>query len=203
MSDPAAPGGRLPAVSDPHVGFADNRAVVDALRPAAEGDRPIAAGDLGETAAEVEWALGVPADRFARVVRAPGNHELWTHPQDPVRLRGEERYRYLVGLCRDRGVLTPEDPYPARRGPGGQAAVVPLVLRRPESAQWCGTGLTADRRLRHRPAAVVHGHPHIPRTTWYDGVRFEEVSPGHPRERRRYGFTRDWPVQILPAPEGP
>lgn len=202
-------------MSDPHVGFADNRAVV--------------AGDLGETAADVERALGVPADRFARVVRAPGNHELWTHPQDPVRLRGEERYRYLVGLCRDRGVLTPEDPYPARDDwcrarvelterrlaaldPALPTVLVDhfplvrepaLVLRRPESAQWCGTGLTADRRLRHRPAAVVHGHPRIPRTTLYDGVRFEEVSPGHPRERRRYGFTRDWPVQILPAPEGP
>jgi 3',5'-cyclic AMP phosphodiesterase CpdA len=58
------------------------------------------------------------------------------------------------------------------------------VLRHPEFAQWCGTVRTADWHRRFRAAAVVYGHLHIPRTTWYDGVRFEEVSLGYPRERR-------------------
>ena len=52
----------------------------------------------------------------------------------------------------------------------------------PEFAQWCGTERTADWHLRFRAAAVVYGHLHIPRTTWHDGVRFEEVSLGYPRE---------------------
>ena len=43
--------------------------------------------------------------------------------------------------------------------------------------------------------AVVYGHLHIPRTTWYDGVRFEEVSLGYPREwRARGGPGRPRPI---------
>lgn len=76
------------------------------------------------------------------------------------------------------------------------------ILRHPEFAQWCGTEETDDWHLRYGASAVVYGHLHIPRTTWHDGVRFEEVSLGYPRERRRYGTVRPWPVQILPAPGG-
>jgi hypothetical protein len=32
---------------------------------------------------------------------------------------------------------------------------------------------------------VVYGHLHIPRTTVHDGVRFDEVSLGYPRQWRR------------------
>ena len=59
----------------------------------------------------VEWALRLLAERFAKVVWTPGNHELWTPPDDPVQLRGEQRYAALVALCRSLGVVTPEDPY--------------------------------------------------------------------------------------------
>jgi 3',5'-cyclic AMP phosphodiesterase CpdA len=58
------------------------------------------------------------------------------------------------------------------------------VLRHPEFAQWCGTVLTADWHRRFGATVVVYGHLHVPRTTWHDGVRFEEVSLGYPRERR-------------------
>ena len=63
------------------------------------------------------------------------------------------------------------------------------VLRHPEFAQWCGTTLTADWHRRFRAAAVVYGHLHIPITSWEDGVRFEEVSLGYPREwsKRTWG----------------
>jgi hypothetical protein len=46
---------------------------------------------------------------------------------------------------------------------------------------------------------VVYGHLHIPRVTWYDGVRFEEVSLGYPREWGRRGTRPAGPRQILPA----
>ncbi|MDH6113958.1 3',5'-cyclic AMP phosphodiesterase CpdA [Kitasatospora sp. MAP12-15] len=77
------------------------------------------------------------------------------------------------------------------------------VLHHPEFAQWCGTELTADWHTRFRTAAMVYGHLHIPRTTWYDGVRFEEVSVGYPREWRRWGEQPPRPRQILPGPPPP
>lgn len=73
------------------------------------------------------------------------------------------------------------------------------VLRHPEFAQWCGTRRTADWHRRFQATAVVYGHLHIPRTTWHDGVRFEEVSLGYPRERtRRREHSGNVLRQILP-----
>lgn len=70
------------------------------------------------------------------------------------------------------------------------------VLRHPEFAQWCGTVRTADWHRRFRATAVVYGHLHIPRTTWHDGVCFEEVSLGYPRERRYRGEQQFAPRRI-------
>ncbi|MFE0464377.1 metallophosphoesterase family protein [Kitasatospora sp. NPDC058965] len=261
--------GTLYAVSDLHLGYPENREVLETLRPDSPDDWLIVAGDVSERFDEVAWALRTLRDRFARVVWAPGNHELWTPPDDPVPLRGAHRYRALVELCRELGVSTPEDPYPVWTGPGGPVVVAPLfllydysfrppgsskaqalaaaeaagvvctdelllhpdpypdreswcrarlaeterrlaaldpavptvlvnhyplrrdplaVLYHPEFALWCGTERTADWHLRHRAAVVVHGHLHIPRTMVLDGVRFEEVSLGYPREWQRRGF---------------
>ena len=133
---------------------------------------------------------------------------------------------YQTGVvCTDEEVLHP-DPYPSRedwcwarleeterrlsgRDPDLPTVLVnhfPLVreptriLRHPEFAQWCGTDRTADWHLRFGAAAAVYGHLHIPRTTWHDGVRFEEVSLGYPREWRRRGLPPYRPRQILPGP---
>ena len=77
------------------------------------------------------------------------------------------------------------------------------VLRYPVFAQWCGTIRTAHWHVRFNAAAVVYGHLHIPRTTWYDGVRFEEVSLGYPREWRRRDRPPSLPRQVLPVPPAP
>jgi hypothetical protein len=273
--------GRLTAISDLHVAMPENRRIVEALRPGHPDDWLIVAGDVGEMAADIAWALDLLSRRFAKVIWAPGNHELWTAPKDPVTLRGDERYRHLVAICRDLGVLTPEDPYPVWNGQGGPAVVAPLfllydysflpngaetserglemayesgivctdefvlhpdpypsraawcearlkitearlaacdpalptvlvnhfpmvrhptlVLRHPEFALWCGTDQTADWHLRFRATAMVYGHLHIPRTTWQDGVRFEEVSLGYPREWSRRPATDPLRL-ILPGP---
>jgi 3',5'-cyclic AMP phosphodiesterase CpdA len=274
---------QLLAVSDLHVRYADNRAVVEDLRPRADDDWLIVAGDVGEMFADVEWCLRLLSERFARVVWSPGNHELWTPREDPVQLRGVARYERLVRLCRDIGVLTPEDPYPVWSGAGGPVTVAPLftlydysfrapgtgtkaeslayaydtgvvctdetllhpdpypsreewcwarieaterrlvacdptlptvlvnhyplvrtpmnILRYPEFAQWCGTERTADWHTRFRAAVMVYGHLHIPRTTHYDGVRFEEVSLGYPREWRRHGSAPK-PMRAVLDPTG-
>ena len=129
MAAAESPGaGRLLAISDLHVRYEENRRIVEGLRPRSDGDWLLVPGDLGEVFADIEWALDLLSRRFATVVWAPGNHELWTHPDDPVRLRGQERYRGLVELCRRYGVLTPEDPYPVWRGAGGPLVVAPLFV---------------------------------------------------------------------------
>ncbi len=110
----------LLAVSDLHVGFEQNRPLVDELIvPRSPGDWLIVAGDLGELIADIEWALRLLSTRFAKVIWVPGNHELWTHKRDTSALRGLERYEYLVELCRGLGVITPEDPFPVWEGAGG------------------------------------------------------------------------------------
>lgn len=279
--------GNLLAISDLHVGYAENRRIVEELRPRTDSDWLLVAGDVGERVGDIEWTLRTLTERFERVIWAPGNHELWTPVDDPVQLRGVYRYQHLVELCRELGVATPEDPYPIWTGPGGPAVIAPLlllydytfrlpgassqeealaqayqagvvctdeallhpdgypsreawcadrvayterrlaetdpalpkvlinhfpmtrlptlVLRYPEFALWCGTTRTADWHVRFNAAAVVYGHLHIPRTTVEDGVRFEEVSLGYPREWRRRATVPNPTTpallrQILPAP---
>jgi 3',5'-cyclic AMP phosphodiesterase CpdA len=272
---------KLLAVSDLHVAYEENRAITESLRPESDDDWLIVAGDVGEMSADIEWALGLLRERFAKVIWSPGNHELWTPKDDPVRLRGVERYDHLVEMCRRLDVVTPEDDYPVWAGPGGPAVIAPLfllydytfrpegtftkeqalakayasgvvctdehflhpdpypsreawcqarveltekrlsevpadlptvlinhwpmvreptrILYYPEFAQWCGTELTADWHLRFRSVCSVYGHLHIPRTTEYDEVRFEEVSVGYPREWKKFKRSRGWLRQILPV----
>ena len=64
-----------------------------------------------------------------------------------------------------------------------------------------GAGHYADRAIWHirfRAELVVYGHLHIPRTTHYDGVRFEEVSLGYPREWSNRGKLPK-PKKVLPG----
>jgi 3',5'-cyclic AMP phosphodiesterase CpdA len=118
--------GRLLAISDLHIGHQENRAYADALSPRDPADWLIVAGDVGEVFADIGFVLASLANRFARVIWTPGNHELWTLPSDPVPLRGVARYQALVTVCRRFGVLTPEDEFAVWDGPGGPVTVAPL-----------------------------------------------------------------------------
>ncbi|MER7764976.1 metallophosphoesterase [Streptomyces sp. NPDC097619] len=124
----AARAPRLMAFSDLHVRYDENRRVVEELRPESDRDWLLVPGDVGETVEDFRRTLTLLRDRYAQVVWAPGNHELWTLPEDAVQLRGEARYRHLVEVCRELGVLTPEDPYPVWEGEGGPAVIAPLFL---------------------------------------------------------------------------
>jgi 3',5'-cyclic AMP phosphodiesterase CpdA len=270
----------LLATSDLHVTHEGNREIVESIRPHHDDDWLIVAGDVAESDDAIEWALGMLASRFAKVIWTPGNHELWTTTREPDAPRGVARYERLVALCRRLGVVTPEDEYPVWETDTEQIAVAPLfllydysfrdpdtslsdameyaystglvftdeqllfpdpfpsrqewcanrvalterrlaalpddqrtvlithfplhrgpttMLRHQHLAMWCGTTLTADWHLRFRAAAAVYGHLHIPVTLEYDGVRFEEVSLGYPREWRGRP-TPPSPVRsILPA----
>lgn len=164
---------RLLAVSDLHVAHAENRQFVEQLRPRSDGDWLLVAGDVAEAVADVEWALGLLRDRFATVVWAPGNHELWTLPADPVQLRGEARYQHLVQRCRELGVLTPEDPYPVWSGPGGPVMVAPLFLLYDYTFRPDGAGTKEESLVRAYDAGIVctdefvlHPDPWPTREAW-------------------------------------
>jgi len=201
-----------------------------------------------------------------------------------MQIFGRSRYDYLVDMCDQMGVITPEHPFPVWTEQGGPATIAPMFLlydytflpagatskaeglaiarqnnvvatdefllspepygtrdawcrdrvaatrKRledldwmtptvlvnhfpmvrqpcdalfyPEFSLWCGTVETADWHTRYNATCSVYGHLHIPRTTYYDGVRFEEVSVGYPREWRRRQPHR-WLRQILPEPYYP
>jgi len=63
---------------------------------------------------------------------------------------------------------------------------------------WCGTRRTEQWHLRFNVAAVVTGHLHVRATDVIDGVRFEEVSLGYPRQWRREVGLEGYLRQVLP-----
>jgi Calcineurin-like phosphoesterase len=253
---------KLYAISDLHLGYEANQQALFGItsRPT---DWLILAGDVGETAADLELAFGLLKPRFAQLVWVPGNHELWTLPSSNEKARGRFKYDELVELCRSYGVLTPEDPYPIVTMAGREVRIAPLFLlydysfrprhipaeravewaaetgiecadeillhpdpyadrsewcharcqitelrlktyrndlptvlinhfplredlaklpRIPRFSIWCGTRRTEDWHVRFNAAVVVSGHLHIRSTSYRDGVRFEEVSLGYPRQ---------------------
>jgi hypothetical protein len=113
---------RLLAISDLHLGHAENRAALEQISPAPD-DWLIVAGDIGERAAHLEHALEVLAPRFTQIVWTPGNHDLWTPPGGSA----PAQYDTLVSICRRHGVLTPEDPY-AEWPPEPGLYIVPMFL---------------------------------------------------------------------------
>jgi hypothetical protein len=58
-------------------------------------------------------------------------------------------------------------------------AVLPRI---PRFRVWCGTRLTEDWHRRFNVEAAVYGHLHLRASRVIDGVRFEEVSLGYPRQ---------------------
>jgi predicted phosphodiesterase len=116
---------RLLAISDLHIGHSANRqALVD--MPAAPQDWLIVAGDVGENEVHMRLCFEALCPRYAQLIWVPGNHELYTTRRDPCRLRGEARYQWLVALCREYGVLTPEDPWPLWPGGGPPTRISPV-----------------------------------------------------------------------------
>lgn len=115
---------KLWAISDLHVGHAENRQAIARIAPHPD-DWLLLAGDLGETPGDLRFVFGTLHPRFRRLLWVPGNHELWT-VRDSDGLRGEAKYRALVATAREHGVTTPEDPFPVFDGEGGPRLIAPL-----------------------------------------------------------------------------
>jgi 3',5'-cyclic AMP phosphodiesterase CpdA len=271
---------KLYAVSDLHLANKANRQALEALPPHPD-DWLILAGDIGETDLHLQYALSILTRRFKRLLWVPGNHDLWTLPMDRFSLRGEAKYRRLVALCRDYGVLTPEDPYVMWPGNGGRYLLAPLFALydysfRPDYVSedkavewaaesgvictdeellipepygsipawcaqrcrytearleeispdvslilinhfpfhrdlvrlrmfkrfsiWCGTRSTENWHLRFPVSILVYGHIHHRSSSFFDGVRSEEVSFGYPRDWNEKRGLEYYLREILPGP---
>lgn len=70
----------------------------------------------------------------------------------------------------------------------------------PRFTPWCGTRRTRGWHLRFNVKVVVSGHLHIPTTRFKDGVRFEEVSLGYPRQRDRTRPIDSFLREVWPGP---
>ncbi len=131
-------------------------------------------------------------------------------------------------LCTDEALLHP-DPHPSRSAwcaercektlarlqalPADCSTILvnhfPLLQRHarlpaiPRFSIWCGTRRTEDWPWRFRAEVVVGGHLHIPLTLWEQGVRFEEVSLGYPRQWLHRGGIERCLREILPGPSSP
>ena len=116
------------AISDLHTGHVGNKPVAETLHPSSPEDWLIVAGDVAERTDEIRWTLDLLRRRFAKVIWVPGNHELWTTTRDPMQIFGRARYDYLVNMCDEMGVVTPEHPFPVWTERGGPATIVPMFL---------------------------------------------------------------------------
>jgi predicted phosphodiesterase len=178
---------KLYALSDLHLGYKINCELLEALPPHLD-DWLILAGDVGETEDHLHFALSVLTRRFAQLLWVPGNHELWTLPSNPSGLRGEAKYHRLVSICRNYGVLTPEDPYILWPGEGPPIRLAPLFVLydysfRPDDVpadhviEWAAESgiLCADE-------ALLHPDPHPSKPAWcaarcrYTERRLREVA---------------------------
>ena len=72
--------------------------------------------------------------------------------------------------------------------------------RVPRFRLWCGTKKTSDWHLRFGAQVVVSGHLHMRSTDWRDGVRFEEVALGYPRDWHQGKGIDAYIREILPGP---
>lgn len=274
---------KLYAISDLHLAnYANQQALT--LLPRYPKDWLIVAGDVGETEAQLRFALASLTSRFAQVIWVPGNHELWTVGAEHDALRGEAKYQRLVAVCREYGVLTPEDPFARWPGAGPSCVIAPLfvlydytfrpdevpveeavawaaetdvicsdeyalhpdpyssrpawcaarclyseqrlqaldpttplvlvnhfplrrdlvrLFRIPRFSIWCGTRRTEDWHTRFPVRVAVSGHLHMRATDYRDGVRFEEVSLGYPRDWRHERGIQGYLREILPGPSHP
>lgn len=269
------------AISDLHVGYEKNAKALQSITDHPE-DYLILAGDLGERLSELRLVFETLRNKFKRLIWVPGNHELWSVPDESAALGGQDKYLELVKICREYGVATPEDPFERIKVAEKTYVLAPLFLlydysfrpstvsreqvlgwaeeegvycsdehflktqpfpsivewcdsrikysmqrlqeipkdlpivlinhyplrqelvrlfRVPRFAPWCGTKQTEEWHRLFNVHAVVSGHLHMRATDWVDGVRFEEVSVGYPRQWKNEESWDYYLREILPAPE--
>ena len=172
---------KLYALADLHLRYEVTRRALQALPPRPY-DWLILAGDVGETEEHLRFALSILTRRFARVLWVPGNHDLWTIPSLPDDPRGVAKYERLVRICREYGVLTPEDPWVTWPGEGPRCILAPLFLLydytfRPDEVpvekaiEWA-----AEDNLLCSDEVLLHPDPYPTKSDWCH-ARVRETEP--------------------------
>jgi 3',5'-cyclic AMP phosphodiesterase CpdA len=192
---------KLYALADLHLRYEVTRQALRALRPHPY-DWLILAGDVGESEEHLRFALDLLAGRFARLLWVPGNHDLWTTPTKPVELRGQEKYERLVAICREYGVLTPEDPYVLWPGEGERCVLAPTFVLydytfRPddvpveEAVEWA-----AEENLLCSDEVLLHPDPFPSRSAWcHERVRLTEPRLAEAAERAPLVIVNHFPLR--------
>lgn len=199
---------KLYALADLHLRYEVTRRALEALAPHPY-DWLILAGDIGETEEQLRFALSILRRRFGRLLWVPGNHDLWTVPSKPEDLRGVAKYERLVAICRDYGVLTPEDPYVTWPGEGPRAILAPLFLLydysfRPDhipvekAIAWA-----AEDDLLASDEVLLHADPYPDKPAWCEArVKATEVRLAEAAERGPTILINHFPLRrdlaILP-----
>jgi 3',5'-cyclic AMP phosphodiesterase CpdA len=159
------------AISDLHVGYAENRHAVEALAAHPE-DWLIIGGDTGDTPSHLEFVLKTLTPRFAQIIWTPGNHDLWTPTSLPDEKRGVAHYERLVALCRRRKVFTPEDDYARWPGDGPLRLIVPTFtlfdysFRPPSVTRERAVAWAAESGVRSADEDLLAPAPYPTRDDW-------------------------------------
>jgi len=156
-----------------HTGHVGNKPVTESLYPSTPDDWLIVCGDVAERTDEIRWALDLLRRRFAKVIWVPGNHELWTTNKDPMQIFGRDRYDYLVNMCDELGVVSPEHPFPVwteAGWSGNDRAVVPalrlLVPAAGRDHQSRGLAIARERNVVCTDEFVLSSEPYPTREAW-------------------------------------
>ena len=164
------------AVSDLHIHSPGNRDLIDThLRPPNPHDWLIIAGDIAEGIDDVVAMLTRLQKRYAHIIYAPGNHELYARSTD--RLKGQDKYNALIYACQKLSVSTPEDPYVTFGG----HTIVPLFTLYDHS--W------RDPELSREEALTAAQRSGVVLTDYFAIEPFEDVSLWC-RDRLRYSVRR-------------
>tara|TARA_Y100000588_G_C14237594_1_gene918023 strand:- start:407 stop:1294 length:888 start_codon:yes stop_codon:yes gene_type:complete len=198
---------RLLAISDLHLSQRENR---DALiKMSSHGDDwLIVAGDIAERIDYHELALRELTKRFSKVIWVPGNHDLWTVPRPGyVEERGLERYKVLLQVASNYGVITPEDEYVTWPGfgegvEGGSYIIVPLFLLydysfRPDSVeqkdvrQW-----VREKHAECSDELLLHYEPFESRQAWCSArcIEAEQRLKSIPKDYKTI-LINHWPLR--------
>lgn len=144
----------------------------------------------------LEWAMehGIKAtDEFLLHPDPHATRDEWC---GKLLARTEERLRRAMEKKDDDTKVVLINHWPLRE----DLVCIPSV---PRFSLWCGTKKTEDWHVKYKADVVVTGHLHVRRTDWKDGVRFEEVSLGYPKQwegaRERGKGVEEMLREILPG----
>ena len=182
---------KLYAISDLHLEHEITRTALTRL-PEFKEDWLILAGDICNGTKYLRYAFEVLSAKFQKLIWVPGNHELWVETKEGRELKGEEKYFCLIDLCREYGVLNPEDPYVTWQGEGLPCTLAPLFLlydysfRPPEISRNQAVDWAAETKVVCTDEYYLSPIPYESRDAWCEArlkltePRLAEVSPEHP-----------------------